>query len=123
MSAADELPLDDARWLPLLDIVLRLNSRTGDLERAAHDLTEALALGSVHAMQRSITTGRKLLPSSYWGNTPVPGKTVHALVARPDGLYVGNLDEVSGIPRTLRTFPLAPTYAWEPDCKAVWPEL
>jgi hypothetical protein len=118
VTAADELPLDDPRWLPLHDVVVRVCRRTEHLGLAAIDVTDALAAGRIRAMQRS-RTERELPPASYWGNILVLGKDFHAIVAKPDGLRVAYFNS-AGIPTT---GPLTAIYAWWPDCHKVWPEL
>ena len=53
-----QLPLDDARWLPIDRAHALLVRRTGDRHLAALDLTKKLMSGAVRCMVRDCITGK-----------------------------------------------------------------
>jgi hypothetical protein len=52
-----QLPLDDMRWRPVVELVEKLFPYIGDKTPIANDLTEALASGKIRCMRRSIRMG------------------------------------------------------------------
>jgi hypothetical protein len=49
-----QLPLDDMRWRPDVELVEKLLPHIGDKILIAHDLTEAVASKKIHCMRRIV---------------------------------------------------------------------
>jgi hypothetical protein len=68
---AVELPIDDPRWMPVVEAHKRQCELTGEPQLAARELTEAMARerDGTRSMRRSIygaDPDRELLPPSHW---------------------------------------------------------
>jgi hypothetical protein len=112
---ADELPLDDPRWLPLDVPHGLLIQRTGNDELANRDLTALLAkpVKGLRSMVR-LWPGkeRKLLSFKYWTEHYVSRSSFGRLRVFP-----GRASPVG---------PMGPIhedvhYVWKPDLEKIWP--
>jgi hypothetical protein len=115
-----KLPLDDPRWLPILDAHKAILPRTGDWHLAARDLTAAMAKpDGVRSMRRRVKRGegpdRELLPRSFWeayelrpwNSRPGPFPNDSLLVCPPG--------------KTGRAIQGYAFFVWNPDLEKIWP--
>jgi hypothetical protein len=121
VNSDEPQPLDDARWLPVLDAHKAILPRTGNWYLAARDLTAAMARpDGVRSMRRRVYgegPERELLPRSFWdtyelypwNSRPGPFPNDTLLICPP-----------GKIGRAIKGYAF---FVWQPDLELVWPDM
>jgi hypothetical protein len=131
VSKRGKLPLDDPRWLPVIEAHKRQCELTGEPQLAARELTEAMARerNGLRSMRRSIYDAdpdRELLTPSHW--------TKYQLWWRLEAKTAGATGQDLIVRSRDRSDPKGPDgdigpsysyayYIWRPDLERLWSQL